>query len=96
MTNLQVDYDIAQSISSDLRAAKTDLEEDESTMPSDVDGGDGTEYILNMIAQLAEEAGIIAQASELGASKMSTGIDLVSGVDESVAAELREMEGNIP
>lgn len=93
MADFQVAYDDAKSASAYLRTGQNDLEEDEPTMPSSVDGGDGEEYILSMIAQLAEEAGTIAMAADLGAANMDKAVDLVSGVDESVAQEFKNMEG---
>lgn len=93
MADFQVAYDDARNASAYLRTGQNDLEEDEPTMPSSVNGGDGEEYILSMITQLAEEAGTIAMAAELGASNMDKAVDLVSGVDEGVAQEFKSMEG---
>ena len=45
-----------------------------------------------MIAQLAEDAGTLAQAATLGGDNMGSAIDLVTGVDDDVARTFRNME----
>ena len=60
-----------------------------------MDGGDGTEYIVEMIAKIAEDAGDIAVCSELGGDKMANAMDKIKGVDEGVAQTFREMEKKI-
>ena len=56
-SDLQFEYDAATYIKARFYTAQHDLEEDASTIPSEVDGGEGTQYIENMIAQLADDAG---------------------------------------
>ena len=94
--DLDFQYDAATCIKARFYTAQSDLEEDAATMPSEVDGGNGTEHIDNMIAQLAEDAGTLAQAATLGGDNMGSAIDLVTGVDEDVARTFRNMEKEMP
>ena len=44
-SDLQFEYDAATYIKARFYTAQHDLEEDASTIPSEVDGGEGTQYI---------------------------------------------------
>lgn len=44
-----------------------------------------------MITKIAEDAGDIAVAADLGGDKMANAMDKVKGVDESVAQTFRDM-----
>lgn len=95
-SDLQFEYDAATYIKARFYTAQHDLEEDASTIPSEVDGGEGTQYIEHMIAQLADDTGTLAQAAALGGENMESAIDLVTGVDEDAAQTFRRMEQEMP
>ena len=64
-------------------------------MPESVDGGDGTDYIVESIIKIAQDAGYVALASKLGGEKMAGAIDKIKGVDESGAQTFREMDKKV-
>ncbi|WP_256700876.1 hypothetical protein, partial [Actinomyces naeslundii] len=92
---VKIDYDDAEDIKNNFYTARDDLESDEKGFPESVDGGDGTEYIVDMITKIAEDAGDIAICSGLGGDKMANAVDKINGVDESVAQTFRQMEKEI-
>lgn len=93
---LKMNYDDAEIIKNNFYDAQDDLESKKKGFPKSVDGGDGTEYIVEMIAKIAEDAGDIAICSELGGGdKMANAMDKIKGVDEGVAQTFREMEKKI-
>lgn len=60
------------------------------------DAGDGSTYITSMISQLAQDAGTLALAAELGNTNMRNAVDLVTGADDDVAQVFRDMEEDMP
>ena len=92
---LKMNYDDAEIIKNNFYDAQDDLESKKKGFPKSVDGGDGTEYIVEMISKIAEDAGDIAICSELGGDKMANAMDKIKGVDEGVAQTFREMEKKI-
>ena len=92
---VKIDYDDAEDIKNNFYTARDDLESDEKGFPESVDGGDGTEYIVDMLTKIAEDAGDIAICSGLGGDKMANAADKINGVDESVAQTFRQMEKEI-
>ena len=92
---LKMNYDDAEIIKNNFYDAQDDLESKKKGFPKSVDGGDGTENIVEMIAKIAEDAGDIAICSELGGDKMANAMDKIKGVDEGVAQTFREMEKKI-
>ena len=92
---VKIDYDDAEDIKNNFYTARDDLESDKKGFPESVDGGDGTEYIVDMITKIAEDAGDIAICSGLGGDKMANAANKINGVDESVAQTFRQMEKEI-
>ncbi|MBE6474780.1 MAG: hypothetical protein E7Z94_02010 [Actinomyces ruminicola] len=90
------DYNMAIAIAGKFATAQDDLEANEPTMPYSVDAGDGSTYITSMISQLAQDAGTLALAAELGNTNMKSAIDLVTGADDDVAQTFRDMEEDMP
>ncbi|MBM6980376.1 MAG: hypothetical protein I3J03_11755 [Actinomyces succiniciruminis] len=90
------DYNMAIAIAGKFATAQDDLEANEPTMPYSVDAGDGSTYITSMISQLAQDAGTLALAAELGYTNMKSAINLVSGADDDVAQTFRDMEEDMP
>lgn len=88
---LKMSYEDGELIKKNFYKAKDDLEENEKGFPKSVDAGDGTEYIVAMINKIAEDAGDIAVAADLGGDKMANAMDKVKGVDESVAQTFRDL-----
>ena len=93
--SFKMNYGDAEIIKNNFYSAQDDLERKEKDFPESVDGGDGTEFIVEMIAKIAEDAGDIAICSELGGDKMANAMDKIKGVDEGVAQTFREMERKI-
>lgn len=88
---LKMNYDEAEDRKKKFYAVESDLEANKEDFPKDVDGGEANDYIVAMIATIAEEAGDIAIASGLGGDKLGDAIDKVKGVDEGVAQTFRKM-----
>ncbi|WP_127841273.1 hypothetical protein [Actinomyces wuliandei] len=91
MSDFKTDYDAAATITSRFCSAQDSLEEQAPAMPESVDGGDGADFVMSMLAKLGEDAGTLAQAAELGATHMRDAVDLISGYDEEVAQTFRSM-----
>ncbi|RJF41213.1 hypothetical protein D4740_09895 [Actinomyces sp. 2119] len=89
--DLEIDVDYAARITSTFSDAQDTLEEQAPTMPESVDGGDGADFVMSMLAKLGEDAGTLAQAAELGATHMKDAVDLITGYDEDVAQTFRSM-----
>ncbi|WP_127841821.1 hypothetical protein [Actinomyces wuliandei] len=90
-SQLEIDYAAASQVARSFDNAQDSLEANAATMPSSVNGGEGTGYIAYALTLFAEAAGTFGQAAAHGASSTRTGVDLVSGVDEDVAADLRAL-----
>ena len=91
-TELKMTYDVAEVFKNKFYNVDDEIEGSKEGFPEGVDGGDGTEYIVSMVTKIAEDAGDVAAASQLGGDKMASAIDRVRGVDESVAQTFREMK----
>jgi len=92
---LKMSYGDAEVIKKNFYSAQSDFEENKDTMPESVDGGDGTDYIVESIIKIAKDAGYVALASKLGGDKMAGAIDKIKGVDESVAQTFRDMDKKV-
>lgn len=89
---LKMTYSVAEVFKNKFYNVDDEIETSKDGFPAGVDGGDGTEYIVSMLTKIAEDAGNVAAASQLGGDKMANAIDKMQGVDESVAQTFREMK----
>ena len=89
---IKMTSDVAEVFKNKFYNVDDEIETSKKGFPTGVDGGDGTEYIVNMLTKIAENAGDVAAASQLGGDKMANAIDKMQGVDESVAQTFREMK----
>ena len=92
---LKMSYDDAEVVKKNFYSAQSAFEKNKDTIPESVDGGDGTDYIVESIIKIVQDAGYVALASKLGGEKMAGAIDKIKGVDESVAQTFREMDKKV-
>ena len=88
----EVNYRASQEMTREHRAIADDIDALAATMPEGLDGGEGTEFILNGMAALATGAGQLSQVNRAAALRLSTMVDRVQGVDDDAEGDFRTLE----
>lgn len=96
MTGFRIEVEAARAMA-DLHdkaaAAVTGLA---SSQPSGLDGGVGGPYILQILAAVSRDAGVVAQLNTSVAARVRTAVDTVKGYDASTAEAFRVLEKGMP
>ena len=95
MGDYTVNYDASQRMSGDHVEVAEDIEDLASTVVTSLDGGEGTEFILNGLAAISEAAGEVAQVNRSAADRLRVMVDRVKGVDADAESDFRDLERTI-
>ncbi len=95
MSGFEVNYEASQRMTRDHRGIAEDIEGLADSMATDLDGGEGSEFILNGLASLATAAGEVATVNRAAAAILVDMVDLVQGVDGEAEGDFRELEATV-
>ena len=91
----QASYDASQRMARVHTDIAADVDDLAGTMPTSLDGGEGTEFILNALAAIADATGQVSQVNQSAAGRLRDMVDLVRGVDASAEGDFRELEKQV-
>lgn len=93
---LEISHEAAQKVRTAFDDAQEDLEANASTMPSSGSYGGGEIHITFALSTFADASGTFGQAASYGSTTIHDGVDLISGVDEQAAANIRTVAEAMP
>ncbi|MGL5817748.1 MAG: hypothetical protein ACRCYR_09320 [Phycicoccus sp.] len=96
MGDFQLQYDAALDMSRQHDAIADDVDGHATSLVTSLDGGEGSEFILNALAALGTAAGELGQVNTAAAQLLRRMVDVNRGIDEGVEQNFRELEREIP
>ncbi|MGL5850865.1 MAG: hypothetical protein ACRCZD_08815 [Phycicoccus sp.] len=96
MGDFQLQYDAALDMARQHDAIADDVDGQASGLVTSLDGGEGSEFILNALAALGTAAGELSQVNASAAQVLRRTVDVNRGIDEGVEQDFRDLEEEIP
>ncbi|GAA2184126.1 hypothetical protein GCM10009785_30770 [Brooklawnia cerclae] len=96
MSDFTIEYDAARRITELHMASHDDLAAIGCKLPDDIDGGDGADLLLSILAAVATDAGTLCAIQADAANRMATTVDLYEGVEASAVEAFNDLAKAIP
>ncbi|EPH02726.1 hypothetical protein HMPREF1531_02037 [Propionibacterium sp. oral taxon 192 str. F0372] len=95
MSDYAVEFDAAMAMSAQHAESRDALDAFGASAPTDVDGGDGTAYLLSMLAGINRDTGALVDILNTAAHQMAVTVDLYRGVEEEAEQVFRDLGDQI-
>jgi hypothetical protein len=93
--SFQYQFDQCQQIAKAHDRIADDIDALAQTLPTSLDGGEGSEFILNGLAAIATAMGQLSAVQRSAATRLRTAVDIHKGIEDNVDDDFRALEEKV-